>query len=158
MSNWTAWRPWWLTYWTRHTPCSGGVGQAMGIPAAPPLAQRRYRREGVGPPGSQPDPEGGASSCARCRDRDTCHMSYLPAFVRHPSAGAGAYGGGQPQRPSVTGRTVIGGSAHQTRKGSDLCKLHCSAGTLKDASRKRPLHRRQKWGLSTSYADPPIQR
>jgi hypothetical protein len=31
----------------------------------------------------------------------------------------------QPCRPFVTQRTLIGGPAHQTRNGSDLCEIPC---------------------------------
>lgn len=64
------------------------MGLAMGVPAAPPLAQCRHRRAGAPPPGSQPDPEGGAQSGARLRNRDTSHVPYLSTLVRHPSPGA----------------------------------------------------------------------
>jgi hypothetical protein len=33
--------------------------------------------------------QSGEASGARHRNSDTCHLSYLPALVRHPPAGAG---------------------------------------------------------------------
>jgi hypothetical protein len=164
--------------------CPSGVGVAMGVPATPPLDQCRQRRAGAAPPGSQPDPESGAASGARLRNRDTCHLSHLPALVSHPPAGAGArhphdsgagrpqrrqhhhdlharaesapIGGGQLRRPFVTERTIIGGSAHQRGNGSGLGKAPSGADGPKGARLTTDLHRRQQQRSSTSYDDPSI--
>ena len=154
----------------------------MGVPATPPLDQCRQWRAGAAPPGSQPDPESGAASGARLRNRDTCHLSYLPALVRHPPAGArarhphdsgadgpqrrqhhhdlharaepGLTGGGQPRRPFVPARTVMGGPAHQRRKASGLGKVPSGADDPKGASLTTDVHKRQKRHSSTKYEDP----
>jgi hypothetical protein len=50
----------------------------------------------------------------------------------------------------------MGGSAHQTRKDSDLGKVPSGAGDPKDASLTTHVHKRQKRRTNTSYEDPSI--
>ena len=50
----------------------------------------------------------------------------------------------QPCRFFVTRRTLIGGPAHQTRNGSDLCELLVIASDLTGACRLPPAFRRLK--------------
>lgn len=135
----------------------------MGVSATPPLAQCRHRRARSAPFGSHPDPEGGAPSGHRLRNRHPGHVSYLPTLVCHPSAGArprqphdsradgpqrhqhhhGLHARAEPRtpgrrqssRPFVTARTLIGGPVHGSRNGSDLREPLCGAGGLEGSCR-----------------------
>jgi hypothetical protein len=61
----------------------------------------------------------------------------------------------QPCRPSLTQRTLIGESAHQTRNGSDLRELPVIASDLAGACRLPPAFRRPKQRRRGYYAGPP---
>ena len=54
----------------------------------------------------------------------------------------------QPCRPFVTGRTLIGGPAHQTRNGSDLCEILVIAIDLTGAFRLPPASDLERYAAS----------
>jgi hypothetical protein len=58
-------------------------------------------------------------------------------------------------RPCETQRTLIGGSAHQTRNSSDLRELLVIASDLAGACRTPPVFRRPKQRRRGYYAGPP---
>jgi hypothetical protein len=61
----------------------------------------------------------------------------------------------QPRRSFVSRRTLIGGPAHQTRNGSDLCELLVIASNLASAFRLPSAFRRPKLRRRGYYAGPP---